>query len=197
MIPKSASFICLAVLLVLTCYARAQDGLQAHLEDGKYLGIFPVVGNDVVYTDSVMSNGSAGKDMLMDKAKAFFDKKEDAKYYFESEDHEAGEIIYQGELNKSIMSRKSDVHFTMSMRISDSVCRFRLYEIVMAYAEGDYSPAIDRYNGKIGTASKRTSDSAVQLEQITIDKGEFSRSYCEKLNKRFMMIMQGLEEGLH
>jgi hypothetical protein len=32
---------------------------------------------------------------------------------------------------------------------------------------------------------------AIQLENITIDKGEFSKKHCEKLDRRFSRIMGG------
>jgi len=43
----------------------------------------------------------------------------------------------------------------------------------------------------IGVRGK-TKDRATQLENITIDKDEFSRRYCEKINKLLMHIMVGV-----
>src|ERR1700730_3894387 len=123
---KTMRILTLLSFLISASYVHAQDSLESHIENGKLFGIFPIVENHVVYADSIVLSGSVTKDSLYDKAKAFFDKKEDAKYYFESEDKDAGELIYQGELNKtaiSVISKKSDVHFSVALHFTDSSCR--------------------------------------------------------------------------
>ena len=107
----------------------------------------------------------------------------------------AGELIYQGELSKSIMSDKSDVHFTVALHFSDTICSIRLSDIVMASSKAQYSPTMSSFNGQmIATGSVKTGvkETAVQIENITIDKSEFSRKYCDKINGRFLTIMSGL-----
>jgi hypothetical protein len=187
----------LLTFLNCSCYVNAQENLQIHIEDGKFYGIFPVVVNNVVYSDSIVLTGSVGRESLYDQAKAFFDKREDAKYYFESEDSVAGELVYQGELNKSIMSQNSDVHFNIMLRFSDSSCWIKLYEVVIASPRPHYSPSIGYgSNGaQAGVVKADAIDSATPLENITVGKGEYSVRYCEKINKRFKGIMDGLNNA--
>jgi hypothetical protein len=186
------------VFLISSYYANAQDTLQSHIENGKFYGIFPVVEKYVVYADTVVFAGAVNKEGIYDKAKAFFDKKEDANYYFESEDKDAGELIYQGELRNGMMSQKSDVHFNLVLHFSDSICRFQLYEVVLASSQAKYTQMAGGAPGQMHTGSVETGtvDRAIQLENINVDKGEFSRRYCEKMNKRFAAIMEGLGAAL-
>lgn len=186
----------LAVFFFLVCfiYSDAQDNLHSHLENGRYYGIFPVGENYVCYIDSLVVTGSLNKDSLFDKAKTYFNQKDDAKYYFESEDKDAGELVYQGELNKGIFSQSTGIHFTMTLHFTDSICTFRLSEVVMASPaqydpKGYYSPSNIPING----VKTNINENATQLENLTIGKGEFSRKYCEKINDRFIAIMTGLK----
>lgn len=184
--------------LISSLYVHAQDSLQSHIENGKFYGIFPVTDVYVVYADSIVFNGFAGKDSIYDKARAFFDKKEDAKYYFESENKEIGEFTYQGELSKSLISKKSDVHFTLSFHCTDTSCVFKLGEIVIASEEIIYAPGRMASPGHPAGPDIKTGtiDHAVQLENITLGKGEFSRRYCEKMDRQFLTIMDGLRKAL-
>lgn len=175
----------LLTFLICSCYVNAQGTLQSHIEDGKFYGIFPVIENNVVYTDSIVLTGSVSRESLFDQAKAFFDKREDAKYYFESEDKTAGELVYQGELNRSMMSQKSDVHFNIMLRFSYSSCWIKLSEVVIA------SP---RNGMQAGVVKTEVIESATALEHITMGKGEYSVRYCEKINKRFKGIMDELSK---
>jgi hypothetical protein len=182
--------------LISIVYADAQDNLHSNIENGKFYGIFPVAENYIAYIDTLVLTGPVNKDSLYDKAKAFFDQKEDAKYYLESEDRDAGELVYQGELNKSIMSDKSDVHFSVVLHFSDTICSIRLSDIVMASSKAQYSPAMSNMNGGMtttGSVKTGVKETAMQIENITIDKSEFSRKYCEKINSRFLTIMSGLK----
>jgi hypothetical protein len=175
-------------------YADAQDNLHEHIENGKFYGIFPIDDNYISYSDSLVITGYVNKDSLYDKAKAFFDQKEDAKYYFESEDKDAGELVYQGVLNKGIFSDKSDVHFNLVLHFSDSICTIRIFEIVLASTKAQYSPAMNNLGGQtvMGSVKTGVNETANQIENITIDKGEFSKRYCEKINNQFLSIMNGL-----
>lgn len=191
------------ILILLTSligfhYANAQDSLQSHIENGRFYSIFPVVGDYVAYSDSIPLAGSLNKDSFYYKAISFFDKNEDAKYYFESEDMDAGELIYQGELHKSVISRKSDVHFTVVLHFTGDSCRFKLFEVVVASSKAQDIPImVEGVGGQTHVSHVRgeTIDRATQLENITIDKDEFSRRYCEKINKQFMHIMDGISEA--
>jgi hypothetical protein len=179
--------------LVTFIYADAQDNLHSHLENGKYYGIFPVGDNYVCYCDSLVVTGSLNKDSLFDKAKSYFDLKEDAKYYFESEDKDAGELVYQGELSKSLFSQSTGIHFTMFLHFAESICTIKLSEVVMASPtqwnpNGYYNPSNTPMNG----IKTNIIENATQLENLKIGKGEFSRKYCEKINNRFIAIMTGL-----
>jgi hypothetical protein len=186
----------LASFVLLTGFisADAQDNLHEHIENGKFYGIFPVAENYIGYTDTISLTGPLDKDSLYDKAKSFFDQKEDAKYYFESEDKEAGELVYQGQLNKGILSDKSDVHFNLVLHFSDSICTIRLFEIVMASTKAQYSPTMNNMGGQtvLGNVKTGVNETAIQIENITIDKGKFSKRYCEKINNQFLSIMKGL-----
>ena len=197
--------ILLAALIGFHC-ANAQDSLQSHIEDGKFYGIFPVSGDHVAYSESIAIPGSPGKDSLYYKAISFFDKNEDAKYYFESEDMGAGELIYQGKLRKSVISEKSDVHFTVVLHFTGDSCQFKLFEVVVA-SKAKYKQGTTYYGEQrpVGTgvptyvaadvwtsAGVKTKDRTTLLENITIDKDEFSRQYCEKINKRLLHIMDAI-----
>ena len=188
----------LIAFLIPSLYAHAQYGLQSHIENGKFYGIFPVSDNHVLYADTVVFAGAVNKDALYDKATAFFDKKEDANYYFESEDKDAGELVYQGELRGGIMSQKSDVHFNLALHFSDSICRFQLYEVVIASSRDQYTQTTSNVGGQMHTGSVKTGteDKAINLENINVDKGEFLSRYCEKLNKHFSAIILGLGAAL-
>jgi hypothetical protein len=184
------TIVVLLFLIFSFAHLSAQDNLHSHLENGKFYGIFPVAENYVCYTDSLVFTGSINKDSLFDRAKAFFDQKEDAKYYFESEDKEAGELIYQGKLNKSIYSQNSDIHFTIDFHFVDSGCIVKLFEVVMATPHDQYDPVFKNGPGHTVTGRKINYDlKAAELENITIGKGEFSRKYCEELDNRFISIM--------
>jgi hypothetical protein len=183
--------------LINFIYANAQDNLHSHLENGKYFGIFPVSDNYVCYNDSLVVTGSLNKDSLFDKAKSYFDQKEDAKYYFESEDKDAGELVYQGELNKNIFSQSTGIHFTMVLHFADSVCALKLSEVVMASpTQWDPKAYYSTSNTPINGLKTNINENATQLENLNIGKGEFSRKYCEKINNRFITIMTGLRTSL-
>jgi len=183
-------------LLTNIIFADAQDNLHEHIENGKFYGIFPVTENFVGYTDSLALIGSLNKDSLYDKAKVFFEQKEDANYYFESEDRETGELVYQGELNKGILSDNPDVHFSVALHFLDSICTIRLFEIVIVSKKEQYSSTVNFMNRGVpmnpGTVKTGVQETPTQLENITIGKGEFSKRYCEKINNRFISIVNGL-----
>src|SRR6267154_1175803 len=104
-------FIC---ILMSLHFAQAQTGFQSHVADGQFYGIFPADDHSVVYADTVLFESIINRDKLTVKAKAFFDKKEDAKYYFESEDKDSGELIYQGEFQTGgLASEKTSIHFSL------------------------------------------------------------------------------------
>ena len=65
-------------------YASAQDSLQSHIENGKFYGIFPVVGDYVIYSDSIALTGSVSKDSLYYKAISFFDHN---RVFYDTTDH--------------------------------------------------------------------------------------------------------------
>ena len=183
-----ASFIC----------ADAQDNLQSHIENGKFYGIFPVTENYVGYTDTLALSSSLNKDSFYDKAKAFFNQKEDAKYYFESEDRDAGELVYQGKLSKNIFSQNLDIHFTVSLHFTDSICIIKLFEIVMATPKAQYDPYPANGPGNmVGGIKINKVQNATLLENISIGKGEFSRKYCEEINNRFINIINGLSSQMN
>jgi hypothetical protein len=186
-------------ILISSWHANAQESFQSKIDSGKFYGIFPVLENHVVYSDTIVLTASPDKEGLFDKAKAYFDKKEDAKYYFESEDNDAGELVYQGELNNGLMSQKLVTHFSMVIQIKDSICLTRLFEIVISSPKAQWVPVAGAGTGNhatVGVVKTDPVESAVQLENITIDKGEFSRKHCEKLDKRFSHIIEGLKAAL-
>jgi hypothetical protein len=195
---KNIKILALFVLLTGSICANAQDNLHEHIENGKFYGIFPVTENFVGYTDSLALIGPLNKDSLYDKARAFFDQKEDAKYYFESEDREAGELIYQGKLSKNIFSQNLDIHFTVILNFIDSICIIKLFEIVMATPKAQYDPNPGYGPGNmVGGIKLNKVQNATQLENISIGKGEFSRKYCEEINKRFINIINGLSSQIN
>jgi hypothetical protein len=185
--------------LVSSWHANSQETFQAKIDSGKFYGIFPVLENRVVYSDTIDLAASPNKEGLFDRAKTYFDKKEDAKYYFESEDMDAGELVYQGELSNGLMSQKLVTHFSMVIQIKDSVCLTKLFEIVISSPKAQWIPVAGVGTGNhatVGVVKTDPVESAVQLENITIDKGDFSRKHCEKLDKRFVRIMEGLRAAL-
>ena len=185
--------------LISACHANGQETFLSRIDSGKFYGIFPVVENHIVYSDTVILNGSADEESLFDRARVFFDRKEDAKYYFESEDKGSGELVYQGELDKSLMSQKPAVHFSLILQFKDSACLFKLFEVVITSPRAQYMPSLGYGTGGHVTAGVVKTDpveTAISLENITIDKGEFSRRYCQKLDKRFATIMEGLRAAL-
>jgi len=196
---KSMKILILLASLIGFGYASAQDSLQSHIENGKFYGIFPVVGDYVTYSESIALTGSVNKGSFYYKAISFFDKNEDAKYYFESEDMDAGELIYQGELHKSVISRKSDVRFSVVLHFTGDSCRFKLFEVVVASSKAQDIPVMEGVGGQTHVVHVRgeTIDRATQLENVTIDKDEFSRRYCEKINRQLMHIMDGISAAFH
>jgi hypothetical protein len=189
----------LIIFIIISWNASAQESFDSKIDSGKFYGIFPVVENRVVYSDAIVLTASADKEGLFDKAKTYFDKKEDAKYYFESEDKDAGELVYQGELSNGLMSQKLVTHFSLVIQIKDSVCLAKLFEIVISSPKAQWVPVVGAGTGNHATVGVMKTDpveSAVQLENITIDKGEFSRKHCEKMDKRFSHLMEGLKAAL-
>jgi hypothetical protein len=185
--------------LISSWQANGQENFQSKIDSGKLYGIFPVLENRVVYSDTIVIAGSPGKENIFDRAKTYFDKKEDAKYYFESEDLDAGELVYQGELSNGLMSQKSVAHFSMVIQIKDSSCLIKLFEVVISSPKAQWVLAEGMgAGGRSETRLVKTDpiETAIQLENITIDKGEFSRKHCEKLDKRFIRIVEGLRTAL-
>jgi hypothetical protein len=189
----------LIIFIIFSCQANGQESFQSKIDSGKFYGIFPVVESRVVYSDTIALTAPADKEGLFDRAKTYFDKKEDAKYYFESEDLDGGELVYQGELNNGLMSQKLVTHFSMVIQIKDSICLTKLFEIVIASPKAQWVPVAGAGTGNhytVGVTKTDPVESAVQLENITIDKGEFSRKHCEKMDKRFSHLMEGLRTAL-
>ena len=189
----------ISLTFLISCFfGNAQDSLQSPAGNGKLYGIFPLVETNVVYTDTVVLTGSVKKESLYDLAKGYFDKKEEAKYYFESEDKDAGELIYQGELKRGVMSKKSDIHFTITLQISDSVCRIKLFEVVLSSPEANYLTGLGYTTSSAGNGKTRTEikETATPLENITVGKGEYSVGYCEKIDDRLKNIVDGLGKEL-
>jgi len=190
----------LAVLTICFIFSKGQDSkIQSQIESGKFYGIFPKEGNYIVYSDTVLIAGPVNKEDLLTRTKDFFARNDGAKYFFESESSETGDIVYQGVLNRSLMSQKSVVHFSMSGHIADSGYIIRIYEIVMAKPESQYVPITSQTGGQLHTGYIKTDneDKTVSLENVDIDKGEFSRKYCEKLDKKFTMILDELKAAIH
>jgi hypothetical protein len=189
----------LIIFIISSCHANGQESFQAKIDSGKFYGIFPVVENRVVYSDTIVLAAAPDKENMFDRAKTYFDKKEDAKYYFESEDKDAGELVYQGELSNGLMSQKLVTHFSMVIQIKDSICLTKLFEIVISSPKAQWVPVAGVGTGNhatIGVVKTDPVESAVLLENITIDKGDFSRKHCEKLDKRFVHILEGLKTAL-
>jgi hypothetical protein len=175
--------------------AQAQTGFQSHVTDGQFYGIFPADDHSVIYADTLVFAGIINRDNLSAKAKEFFDKKEDATYYFESENKDSGELIYQGEFHTGgLASEKTNIHFSLVLNMKDSVCAYKLTEIVLASTEVYYSPSA--MPGSTAMVKSKGEDRATQLENIDMDKTSYSRKYFEKLNKRFTAIMDGLNAAL-
>jgi len=173
----------ISLFVLSACFANAQENVKSHIENGKFFGIFPLDENLVVYTDTIVYAGSVNKDSLYYKAKTFFEKNDNARYYFESEDKDVGKIIYQGQ--------KSDIHFTIVLQLTDSNCSIKLFEIVVASTKSQYSSTMS--GGKVKTGEV---DKAVALENIDIDRGDFSRKAFEKMDDRFRSIMEDLSSTL-
>ena len=198
----------LATILINSCIANAHDTLPSHIENGKFYGIFPVDGDNVVYADTIAIIGQVNKESVHEKAKAFFGRNKAAKYFFESENQDTGDQVYQGVLNKGVMSKilndgampkKSDVHFSIAIQFTDSLCQFKIYEVVLDLSRDQYAPVISNYGGQthiVGSVKTGTIEGAISLENIDIDKGEFSKRYCEKINDRFTSIMGDLKTAL-
>jgi hypothetical protein len=180
---------------------QAQDSLQSYSGNGKFYGIFPLSEGKVVYSDTILFIQGPVRDSIYYKATAFFKQQEDAKYYFQSEDKELGEMTYQGKLKKSILSQKSDVHFTLYLHYTDSGCLFVLNEIVIASSKDEYSqampgPGIGGQLSAGGRVKLSTIERATDLENIAIDEDEFSKRYCEKMNQRLVAVMANLKSAL-
>ena len=138
----------LATILINTCLINVQDTLQSHIENGKFYGIFPVDGEYVVYTDTVVVIGQVGKEGIKEKTTAFFSRNEDAKYYFESESQDAGDLVYQRVLSKGVMSQKSDVHFSIGIHFTDSVYQFKISEVVFDLSRDQNAPVVGSSGGQ-------------------------------------------------
>ena len=189
----------MATILINSCLVNVQDTLQSHIENGKFYGIFPVDGDYVVYTDTVAVIGQISKEGINNKATAFFSRNEDSKYYFESESQDTSDLVYQGVLSKGVMSQKSDVHFSIGVHFTDSICQFRISEVVFDLSRDQTAPVIGGTGDKthiIGSVKTGTIDGAISLENIDINKGEFSKRYCQKINDKFTKIMQDLKNAL-
>ena len=189
----------LAAILINSCILNVQDTLQSHIENGKFYGIFPIDGDYVVYSDTIAIIGQLTKEGISDKAKRFFGRNEGAKYFFESENQDTSDLVYQGVLSKGVMSQKSDVHFTIGIHCTESLCQFKIFEVVMDLSRDLEAPVVSNSGGHthiIGSVKTGTIDGAISLENIDINIGEFSKKYCEKMNDRFARIMADLKLAL-
>ena len=191
----------LLCFLIPASIVNGQDSLHLSGETGKLYGIFPLMGTKVVYVDSAFFKTIPGRDSFYYKASTFFTAQEDAKYYFQSEDKESGNMIYQGKLKKSFFSSKSDVHFRIDLQYTDSGYLFKLYELVIASSKPvNTTGLIMGFDGHpiAGHSSLNNNvDKAINLENIPYNKDEFSIRYCEKLDQRLSELMQHFKSAFY
>ncbi len=187
------------ILLILSFFSsvlfcNAQESFQSNIEYGRFYGIFPVAGNQVLYAGSISCNGSASRDSIYEKAKIYFGKNKEAKFQFVSANKDSGEVLYQGLLNSGAFSSKSDLRFNISIYFKEKVCLLNLYQIMISPTEAKSGFS---FNGGAGSASLNSgsADSAGPIENIVPDKGEFSRRYCQKIDQRFLTIIAGLKSA--
>jgi hypothetical protein len=168
-------------------FVQGQDSTEIVVYHEKLFGIFPTVDNKVAYNDNISPEKKLARDSFYLKSKAFFADNSVAKYDLASDDSEKGELLYEATLRRSMFSSKSDVHFSVKVNYSDAGCSFDLFEVIFAYSRSQYS----------GNVRTGTIENAVNLENITFDKGEFTKKYCEKLNTQFLTIMANLKAALN
>jgi hypothetical protein len=191
----------LLCVLIPAFNANGQDSLQLSRDKGKLYGIFPLVDAKVAYVDSIVFKDKPARDSFNYKVLAFFTAEQDAKYYFQSEDKESGEIIYQGKLKKSFFSAKSDVHFTMDLHYSESGCFIKLAEVVIASSKPRNTKGmIIGFDGQLiagHSGINNNIDKAIDLENIPFDEDEFSARYCEKLDQRLSELVQDIKSAIY
>lgn len=167
------------LLLVISLSAMAQ-------QDHKFLGIFPVVDNDICYTEIIQVQ-DISKDELYNRAHTWFvNAFKSAKDVIQMQDKESGKIMGKGAFQYSIGALLPVLDMTVTITIIAKDGRYK-------YILNNF---VRHYTASVGLASTEGDQTIFEMFEGADPKKKVVQKNTTKLNESILNLVKSLKKGM-